>query len=286
MRIWMQAARLRTLPAALCPVLVGCSMAAEDSVLHPLSAAAALAGAVIIQIGTNFANDYFDFVNGVDNDERIGPARATQTGAVSPEAMKRAFIATFSLLIPVVAYLAYRGGWPIAALGAASVASGILYTGGPRPLGYMGLGDIFVLVFFGPVAVGGTYYVQSLEIPAETLFAGLAPGLLSTAILVVNNLRDMEADRTTGKNTLAVRFGPGFARAEFTACIAGAAAVAIWFGAGGRPWVYLAALSCMAAWPMLSSMWRESGRDLDKNLSRTGRLLVLYSVLFSAGWCL
>ena len=284
MSIWIQAARLRTLPAALCPVLVGCSLAADDGVLHPVSAAAALAGAVIIQIGTNFANDYFDFVNGVDNDSRIGPARATQSGAVSPAAMKAAFIASFAMLVPVVAYLAYRGGWPIAALGAVSVAAGILYTGGPRPLGYMGLGDVLVLVFFGPVAVGGTYYVQALDLPVESLAAGLAPGLLSTAILVVNNLRDMDADRTTGKNTLAVRLGPGFARAEYAACIAGAAAVAAWFGANGRPWVLLAAFSTLASWPMLSSMWKESGRELDKNLPRTGRLLVLYSVLFAAGW--
>jgi 1,4-dihydroxy-2-naphthoate polyprenyltransferase len=286
MKIWIQASRLRTLPAALCPVLIGCSLAADAGSFHALAAMAALGGAILIQIATNFANDYFDFINGVDNETRIGPARATQSGAVKPAAMKLAFIATFAMLIPVVTYLAYRGGWPIAILGAVSVAAGILYTGGPKPLGYLGLGDVLVLVFFGPIAVGGTHYVQALELPVESLVAGIGPGLLSTAILVVNNLRDMDADRKTGKNTLAVRFGPRFARAEYAGCIAGAAATALWFGATGRPWVYLAALSTIASWPMLRSMWAESGADLDKNLGRTGKLLVLYSVLFSAGWAL
>ena len=286
--IWISAARLRTLPAALAPVLIGTALAVGDDAFHAGAALAALLGALLIQIGTNYANDYFDFINGADTDARVGPSRATQAGLVTPAAMKLAFILTFAAMVPVVVYLTWRAGWPVVLIGVTSVISGILYTGGPRPLGYMGLGDLFVLVFFGPVAVGGTYYVQALSLPPEVIVAGLAPGLLSTAILVVNNLRDIASDAEVGKNTLAVRFGPGFARAEYLLCVlVGALIPAVLVAMTGEHRVALAAcVVLLPALPIIRSMFTRSGAALDPNLGRTGKLLVLYSVLFSAGWVL
>lgn len=287
-QVWIMASRLRTLPAAIAPVLIGCALAWADGVTHAGAALAALAGAVLIQIGTNYANDYFDFVNGADNEKRVGPTRATAAGLIPPAAMRTAFIVTFALTLPVIAYLTVRGGWPIVAIGVASILSGILYTGGPKPLGYMGLGDLFVLVFFGPVAVAGTYYVQALSVSWPVVLAGLGPGLLSTAILVVNNLRDMKTDAEVGKNTLAVRFGATFARVEYLLCILLAAAtppaLIAWTGEH-----VLSALACVIlipAMPLLYSMWTEEGRALDPNLAKTGQLLALYSLLFSIGWAL
>ncbi|MFT4974124.1 MAG: 1,4-dihydroxy-2-naphthoate octaprenyltransferase [Myxococcota bacterium] len=286
--IWIMASRLRTLPAAIAPVLIGCAMVVADGGFHAAAAAAALIGAILIQIGTNYANDYFDFVNGADTEARVGPTRATAAGLISPASMRTAFIVTFALTVPIIAYLAVRGGWPVVAIGVASILSGILYTGGPRPLGYMGLGDVFVLVFFGPIAVAGTYYVQSLTLSWEAVIAGLAPGLISTAILVVNNLRDIETDADVGKNTLAVRFGPGFARGEYlTALLVAATVPPILIYRTGEHWLALSAcLILIPAAPIVSSMWTEQGRALDPNLARTGRLLALYSILFSAGWVL
>lgn len=288
MSVWIDAARLRTLPAAIAPVLIGTAMAFAAGGFHAGAALAALLGALLIQIGTNFANDYFDFINGADTDARVGPTRATAAGLIAPGTMKWAFIFVFSMIIPVVVGLAVRAGWPVVLIGVASVISGILYTGGPRPLGYMGLGDLFVLVFFGPVAVGGTYYVQTLTLPMEVIIAGLAPGLISTAILVVNNLRDVQTDAAAGKRTLAVRLGPRFARVEYgLALVAGAMTplvLALWTG---EHWGAVAAtVILLPALPILRSMRRDCGAALDVNLGRTGRLLVMYSALFSAGWVL
>ena len=286
---WIMAARLRTLPAAGAPVLVGCALAISDGGFHPVSAAAALLGALFIQVGTNFANDYFDFVNGADTDERVGPTRATQAGLIPPKTMKMAFILAFSMVVPIGIYLTVRGGWPMAVVGILSIAAGILYTGGPRPLGYMGLGDVFVLVFFGPVAVAGTHYIQTLTLSPIAIIAGLAPGLLSTAILVVNNLRDIETDRATGKHTLAVRLGPTAARIEYT--------LAVILGALGVPLVLVtmtgehllalgSAIVLLPALPILKSMWRDHGRALDPNLGKTGAVMMIHSILFSVGWLL
>lgn len=288
MRIWIQAARLRTLPAAVAPVILGVILAIKDGGFHLSAAAAALIGALIIQIGTNFANDYFDFIKGTDNDDRIGPPRATQAGLISPNAMKMAFIITFAALIPFAIYLSFRGGWPLAVIGVLSVVCGILYTGGPKPLGYLGLGDIFVLVFFGPVAVWGTYYVQAQTMSSLPAIVGLAPGAISTAILVVNNLRDKDTDIHSGKMTLAVRFGARFARIEYTACLFTAAIIPVLLaGTNHGPWsACVSLLFLVPAIPVLRSMWTESGADLDKNLGKTGRLLVIYCVLFALGWIL
>jgi 1,4-dihydroxy-2-naphthoate polyprenyltransferase len=280
MRHWILAARIRTLPAAIAPVILGCAICEKP---HLLAALSALIGAILIQIGTNFANDYFDFVNGADNDERIGPTRATQAGLITPKQMKTAFLITFALTIPIISYLTMRGGWPIVWIGILSIASGILYTGGPKPLGYMGLGDIFVLIFFGPVAVAGTAYVQTLQWSNDAIIIGLASGLFSTAILIVNNLRDVESDGNVGKNTLVVRFGATFARWEYSLCIVGATVITIYY-ALDRNWIFLACISSILSIPIIRSMWTETGKDLDPNLAKTAKLLVLYSVLFSIGW--
>ena len=277
---WILASRLRTLPAAIAPVLLGWSICENK---HALAALAALCGAILIQIATNFANDYFDFINGADTEDRIGPTRATQAGLIKPHQMKWAFIITFALTLPIIAYLTVRGGMPVIWIGVTSIASGILYTGGPKPLGYMGLGDIFVFVFFGPIAVAGTDYVQSLTWSTNGLLLGAACGLLSTAILVVNNLRDRETDAVVGKNTLAVRFGETFARVEYTLCFLLTLGIIVYFGLQ-RSWTFIALLALIPSIPLQRSMWTESGRALDPNLGKTAKILILFSILFSIGW--
>jgi 1,4-dihydroxy-2-naphthoate octaprenyltransferase len=287
-KIWLLAARPKTLAAGLTPVLIGAALAGAAGAFHLLSVLAAALGALLIQIGTNFANDYFDFVKGTDTEERVGPMRATQAGLVSPRTMLIATVVVFALSFVPGAYLVYRGGWPFLAIGIVSVICGVLYTGGPYPLGYLGLGDIFVLVFFGPVAVGGTYYVQALDITPDVLIAGLMPGLFSTAILTVNNLRDADTDVHTGKRTLAVRFGKTFARLEYLLCVLTAGVVLpvyLCIRAEGN-W---AALSCFAAVglsiPLIRTVFTSSdGEALNNALAGTGKVLLLFSVLFSAGW--
>ncbi|MCP4643659.1 MAG: 1,4-dihydroxy-2-naphthoate polyprenyltransferase, partial [bacterium] len=219
MKVWILAARPKTLPAAVAPVIVGTAMAYASGLPHWPSAVCALLGAALIQIGTNLANDYFDFVKGTDTDDRKGPTRATQAGFVAPGVMLRAAVFVFALVLVPGAYILWRGGWPFLIIGILSIACGVLYTGGPYPLGYVGLGDVFVLVFFGPVAVVGTYYLQTYVITPDSLIAGLAVGLMSVALLAVNNMRDVDEDRRAGKRTLAVRFGRGFARVEYAVCL-------------------------------------------------------------------
>lgn len=287
---WLLAARAKTLPAGLTPVVIATAMAWDAGVHHWLSAFCAAAGALLIQIGTNYANDYFDFVKGTDTAARVGPVRATQAGLVTPGQMLAATVLVFALAFVPGAYLVYRGGWPILAIGLVSVACGVLYTGGPKPLGYLGLGDLFVLVFFGPMATGGTYYVQSLHLPVEAVIAGLAPGLFSTAILTVNNLRDADTDILTGKRTLAVRFGKPFARLEYAACIfigAVVVPVALYIYTGAHAAALAAALVLPVSLPLIRVVFTAPpGPALNSILARTGQLLLLYTVLFSAGWLL
>lgn len=288
--VWVGAMRPKTLPAGAAPVAIGFAMAYADGFVHLPSLVAALVGALLIQIGTNLANDYFDFVKGTDTEDRIGPTRATQAGLVKPEAMKRAMVSVFLLALVPGLYIVYRGGWPFVVIGLASIAAGVLYTGGPYPLGYLGLGDVFVLVFFGPVAVGGTYYLQGLTLPGNVLVAGLAPGLFSVAILTVNNLRDVDGDRASGKKTLVVRFGIGFARGEYMLAIA-AASVAIpvylCLDAGGHYYALAGILSLFAAIPSLRAVFHTvDGEALNDALAHTGKCLLLFSVLFSVGWVL
>lgn len=285
--IWISAARPKTLWAAVAPVMIATAMAWRDGVLHPVAAGCALLTAMLLQVATNFCNDYADFAKGTDTPERTGPRRATAAGLVTPQAMKRATIITFALAAACAAYLVWRGGWMLAVLMVLAIASGALYTAGPKPLGYLGLGDIFVFIFFGPVAVAGTYYVQALHFKEAAAVAGLAPGFLSVAILVVNNLRDREGDARTGKRTLAVRFGPTFARWEYTLCIIGAALVPLllvrFYGAPINSAV--AGLVALAAISGLRTIWTtESPTLLNSLLAYTALLLIVYAVLFSVGY--
>jgi len=285
---WLLASRPKTVAASVAPVLIGTAMAVADGAFHAVAFLCAFGGALLIQIGTNFANDYFDFVKGADTEDRLGPTRATQAGLIRPETMRLAFIVVFAAALPLGAVLIYRAGWPLMVVGLASIAAGILYTGGPRPLGYLGLGDLFVLVFFGPVAVGGTYYVQALTLPPEVLIAGLAPGLLSVSMLAVNNLRDVDTDRVAGKRTLAVRLGPTFARVEVVVSILLALAIPLLLVdlTGGHLPALAATAVILPALPVMRRVWMNSGTALNRSLGETGRLLILFSVLFFVGWML
>jgi 1,4-dihydroxy-2-naphthoate octaprenyltransferase len=284
--VWVLAARPKTLPAGLAPVLIGTAMAFADGRMYWPAALAAALGSLFIQIGTNYANDYFDFKKGADTHERLGPIRVTQAGLVTPGAMKSATVVVFSAALLVGAFLVYRGGLPIAAIGIMSILFGVLYTGGPYPLGYNGLGDIFVLMFFGPVAVGGTYFVQTLTITAPVILAGLAPGLFSVAILTVNNLRDIDSDRASGKKTLAVRFGRRFAVTEYVLCIVAACLVPpiLIIAYDHSIWSVMASAAVLLAIPAMRAIATTSGTPLNHTLALTGRLLLIFSLLFSIGW--
>ena len=286
---WILASRPKTLWAAIAPVLIGTALAFEEDKGHWPSAVLAGIGAILIQIGTNFANDYFDFFKGADSGERLGPIRATQSGLIAPRSMKLAFVTVFSLTVVVGIYLIVRAGWPIVMIGALSILSGILYTAGPLSLAYLGLGDIFVFLFFGLAAVGGTYFVQALTINEMVILAGVSPGLFSTAILTVNNLRDIVSDRAAGKKTLAVRFGAKFARAEYFFCITIACLmpiILVWL-TGQHHLSLLSCLTLFIAIPTMRTIFVEKpGRIFNQMLAQTGKLLFLFSILFSLGWIL
>ena len=294
-RLWALAARPKTLPAAVAPVLVGTAIAVEAGVFHALAAACAMLGAVLIQIGTNYANDYHDFLKGADTADRKGPMRVTQAGLVRPEATRNAAVVAFALAVAAGTYLMIRGGWPIIAIGAASILCGWLYTAGRYALAYIGLADLFVLVFFGPVAVAGTFYVQAVGAPGAALWpvaaaAGLGPGLLATAILLANNVRDVDEDRAAGKRTLVVRFGREAGVTLYAACISGAvavpAALALWMR--GYVWVLLASLAAsVLGRPLVRTLRRTADPAvLNPLLGKTALLLLVYSVLFAVGWLL
>ena len=284
--LWVQASRPKTLTAAAAPVLMGIALAVFRDTYAPLPAAAALLGAFLIQIGTNFANDYYDFVRGGDTEGRVGPTRVTQAGLLAPEAVRRAAFVTFGLAVLLGVYLVVVGGVPILVIGVLSVLSGWAYTGGPFPLAYNGLGDVFVWVFFGPVAVAGTYWVQALEMRPELLLAGFGVGALNTAILAANNLRDLDTDRATGKRTVPVLLGRGAGRIEYVMLILIALAVV---PAGVR--VYGWSPACLFAWlallPLLPAvrtvLVRSDATDLVPVLPRTAAGAGLYGLLFAAG---
>lgn len=286
-KAWLLASRPKTLWAAFVPVLIGTAMAHEDGLVHWLSAVAALFGALAIQVGTNLVNDYSDFSKGADTADRKGPVRVTQSGLLAPRTVLIGAIAVFGLAAASGLYLIARGGWPILMVGVLSIASGFLYTAGPKPLGYLGLGDFFAFVFFGPVAVGGTYYVQALDLSWIVVVAGLAPGFLSVALLSVNNLRDIEEDAAVGKQTLAVRFGETFARWEFVVCVTLAAAIPVllFVWTGRHPWTLVCVVILAAAIPAVRILFSDtSGRGLIPLLGLTARLSILYALLFSITW--
>ena len=274
--VWLMAARPRTLSAAISPVLVGTAIAHRVGGLRPLAALLALLSSLFIQVGTNFANDYSDFKHGADAD-RVGPTRVTQSGLVAPRTVKLAAFIAFGISGLLGLALAGLAGWPILAIGVASVAAGWLYTGGPWPLGYHGLGDLFVLVFFGFVATCGTVYAQALFVPAEAWLAAAAVGSLATAILAVNNLRDRVTDAKVGKNTLAVKIGATGTRVEYVILVLAPFAIALLIGT----WWPLLAL--VAALPALRTVLTRDGAALNPGLGQTARLQILYSILLAAG---
>lgn len=287
---WILAARPKTLWAGVAPVLIGTAMAHEAGAWHWPSALCALLGALLLQIAANFANDYFDFVKGADTPDRKGPLRVTQAGLISAEIMRMATVVVVMLACLPGAYIVWRGGWPFVVIGLLSIVFAVLYTGGPYPLGYLGLGDILVLIFFGPLAVGGTYYIQMQEINQTVIVAGLAPGFISMAILTVNNIRDIEQDRVAGKKTLAVRFGRGFAEMEYvTSLFLGifAVPIALCIMTWGHPWCLLSILVLAAALPTGYTVFmKDDGPSLNKALAATGKLNIIYAIVFSAGWIL
>jgi 1,4-dihydroxy-2-naphthoate octaprenyltransferase len=287
LKIWIEASRPKTLWASVAPVIIGTAMAYRDGMWEPVIAVITMLSSVLIQIGTNFANDYFDFFKGADTKERIGPSRVTGSGLIKPESMRIAFFSAFLLSVILGLYLIFLGGWPILIIGTFSILFGILYTGGPFPLGYKGLGEIFVLIFFGPVAVGGTYYLQTLNINLTVILAGLSPGLISTALLTVNNLRDLNTDKKAGKRTLAVRFGPIFARAEyiFSISLACIMPLLLLIVDPAHPYSLAAILVLILAGPPVKSvLFDEISPELNKALASTGKILLFYSLVFSLGW--
>lgn len=288
-QLWIQAARPKTLTAALAPVWIGIGYAVWQGEFSALPALAALVGAILIQVGTNFANDYYDHVRGGDTAERVGPVRVTQAGLIEPVAVRNAAFLTFGAAVAVGVYLVAVGGWPIVVIGLLSVASGLAYTAGPFPLAYNGLGDLFVLVFFGPVAVMGTYWVQALEWRGDLLVAGLGVGALSTAILAANNLRDLETDRAAGKRTLPVLLGRGAGRAEYALMVAVGAAALIGgvLTAGWPVWVLLGLVGVLATGPALGRvLTEEQARAVLPALPITARATGLYGVLVAVGFAL
>ncbi|MDQ3433475.1 MAG: 1,4-dihydroxy-2-naphthoate polyprenyltransferase [Actinomycetota bacterium] len=286
LRLWLVASRPRTLPAAVAPVLVGTALAVSEGDLRPLAFVAALVGSVFIQIGTNLANDYSDARRGADTEDRLGPVRVTAGGLMPPQRVLTGTYVAFGVAVAAGAYLAAVAGPELLAVGLVSIAAGVLYTGGPRPYGYAGLGELFVFLFFGVVAVTGSYYVQTEELPWEAFALSVPVGLLSAAILVVNNVRDVDTDRRAGKRTLAVQIGRDRARILFGAMLALAYAMApaIPLLGGLSWWVALPLLSL----PLVPSLYRTvatrtDGPALNGALAATGRLLAVYSLLLVAG---
>jgi 1,4-dihydroxy-2-naphthoate polyprenyltransferase len=279
------AARLRTLPAAIAPVLVGTSLALGDGEFHPLAFIAALLGAIFIQVGTNLSNDYSDARRGADTDDRLGPVRVTAGGLVPPSQVLVATYVTFGLAVACGAYLIAVAGWELLAVGAASILAGVLYTGGPRPYGYEGLGELFVFLFFGIVAVTGSYYVQVQKLPWEAFVCAVPVGLLASAILVVNNVRDLETDRRAGKRTLAVRLGRERTRALYVLLLALAFAIAPvpWWSGSMTAWLLLPWVSAPLALRLAQVVrTRIDGPSLNAALAATGQLQLLFCLLYSA----
>lgn len=284
---WFLAIRPKTLSASVCPVIIGTAMAYGDGIEHLTTATICLIAALAIQIGTNLANDFYDFKNGADTSERLGPIRMTQAGRINPNHMRIGFILAFLIAAIASCILVQRGGWPIGIIAFLSILFGWLYTAGPKPLGYIGLGEIFVFIFFGPVAVAGTYYVQSFELNTAVIIAGMGPGLLSVAILAVNNYRDYDTDQKSGKRTLAVRFGRSFAQLEYAAAVILAALlpVMIYYHIEDHKRILWTSIIALLSIPLMKTVFTsKEGPQLNKVLALTGAILIIYTFLFSLGW--
>jgi len=286
LKVWTQASRPKTLIASASPVLVGAALALNTGLFDLTAFLFTMATALCIQIGTNFANDYFDFVKGADTSARKGPLRVTQAGLVSLREIKVATAITFILAALFGCYLIWHSSIAIAFLLALSILFGIIYTGGPYPLAYLGLGELFVFIFFGPIAVASTFYLQTQQFSWEAVLAGIPLGALSSAILVVNNLRDIEEDRAAGKKTLSVRFGKAFGKFQFTLAIF-LAFIPLPFFFRKNPFSMLAVMALLPALSVLLAILKNKDPLLlNEALAKTARLLFIYTLLFCIGWML
>jgi 1,4-dihydroxy-2-naphthoate polyprenyltransferase len=284
LQVWLNATRPATLLAGLVPVVVGSALAAKDGGFALGPALAALVGALLLQIGCNFANDLFDFINGADDEHRVGPARMTQTGMVTMRQMACATGLAMSGALFVGLYLVVVAGWPVVVIGLTGILAGIFYTAGPRPLGYLGLGEVLVFIFFGLAAVGGSYFVQTLTLTYEVMGIAASIGMLSSAILVVNNLRDRHTDVKVGKNTLAVRFGATFSRLEYFLLVLLAYVAPIAFGLhSGHLWSLLVLLSLPLGLLNARDVFQKDSEALNPLLGKTAKLEGLFGLLFSVG---
>ncbi len=280
---WLAAARPRTLSAALAPVLVGLAVAMREQPLHWPVAAATLCAALLIQIGTNLANDYYDFVNGADTADRLGPPRITQAGLAAPAAVRRAALAVLALAAAIGAYLVTIGGWPILTIGGLSLVCALAYTGGPWPLASHGLGEVFVFLFFGVLAVNGTVWLQTGRLSTLALLASLPVACLATAILVINNLRDIPTDARAGKRTVAVRIGASATRGEYLLLVAAAFFFPLLLSRLAGPGVLLALAALPLALGEARALWRRTGAELNRSLAGTARLHMVFGVLLAIG---
>lgn len=282
---WLIAARPKTLPAAISPVVVGCAVAWREGGFSLLPAAAAFAVALLLQIGANFANDVADFRRGADTEERMGPRRVTQSGLFAPDKVVTATAVSLALAAIPGLYLVWQGGPLLALIGILAIASAVAYTAGPKPFGYLGLGEVFVFIFFGPVAVAGTAYVMTHALTPLAVAASIPMGCLISAILVVNNLRDIETDRAAGKMTLAVRLGCDATRREYAALLIVAYLMPpfIWLSGLSEPWPMLAWATLPLALALTRQVWLVSGRALNSVLGGTARLCLWFAIAFAVG---
>lgn len=282
---WILATRPRTLPAAISPVLVGAALAAHHGEFNATPVGICLAFALLIQIGANYANDYYDFVSGADNDQRIGPTRAVAAGLISPTAMRRATFTVLFLAFIVGLSLVYWGGVWLVIIGVLSILGALAYTGGPYPLGYNGLGDIFVFIFFGLVAVGFTYFVQTGVFSNTAWLLGAGVGALSTNLLVVNNYRDLDTDRAAGKRTLVVRWGRPAAWRQYVGSLMLAFAIPLALAIRDHAWTLLLPLAMAPHGVFVSMLLKRcrSRADYQLVLAQTAKLLLFYSGLLSVG---
>ena len=284
-KAWFLAIRPKTLPAAISPVIVGTAAAIADKEFVFVPALAALGGALLLQVGVNLANDYFDFKKGIDTTDRLGPVRVTQSGLIAPGAVASGMILILALAAVIGVYLITIAGWPILVIGLASLVSALAYSGGPYPLASHGLGDVFVFTFFGIVAVCGTYFVQALQFSWVVLLYSVPVGLLITAILVINNLRDMDTDRKAGKNTLAVILGGRGAKIEYACLILIAYLFPLVFWVSGMIglWGLLPLVSLPQFLRLILFVNRSEGYLLNQALSRTAILTAIFCILMSLG---